>query len=151
MRKVAAGALAGLVGGAVIWIYEALVWVGAQHLMPLRGIPANAVGLVFGKPTQAALGATAYLLGVLIHFTFASAWGALFATVWPLLRHRGCEATLAALFYAAIAWVIMHAAIAAISSDHPDYLDPVVVIGGFTSHIFFTVPMALLVKRWVVE
>jgi hypothetical protein len=47
-----AGIVAGLVGGIVIWIYEALVWVGAQNLMPLAGIPRNATGLVFGKQIQ---------------------------------------------------------------------------------------------------
>ena len=38
----------GLVGGVIIWIYEAVVWVGVQRLMPLAGIPRNATGLVFG-------------------------------------------------------------------------------------------------------
>jgi hypothetical protein len=37
------------VGGVCIWIYEAIVWVWAQHQMPLIGIPGNATGLVFGK------------------------------------------------------------------------------------------------------
>ncbi len=35
----------GVVGGACIWIYEASVWVWAQHQMPLIGIPGNATGL----------------------------------------------------------------------------------------------------------
>jgi hypothetical protein len=38
-------------------------------------------------------------------------------------------------------------AIALVSDSHPNYLDPVVVIGGFMSHIFFTVPLALYVKK----
>ncbi|MGF6875506.1 GNAT superfamily N-acetyltransferase [Paraburkholderia sp. MM5477-R1] len=33
------------------------------------------------------------------------------------------------------------------SSNHPAYFDPAVIIGGFMSHIFFTVPLALTVKR----
>jgi len=41
----------------------------------------------------------------------------------------------------------MHVAIAVASSNHPNYLDPNVVIGGFMSHLFFTVPLALTVKR----
>jgi hypothetical protein len=57
------------------------------------------------------------------------------------------EATLVALLYAVFAWIVMHAAIAAVSTSHPDYLDPVVIIGGFMSHIFFTVPLALVVKH----
>jgi hypothetical protein len=58
-----AGLLGGLVGGVVIWIYEAIVWVGVQHLMPMAGIPRNATGLVFGKAVQDQLGALAYLVG----------------------------------------------------------------------------------------
>ena len=49
---VRAGLLGGLVGGVSIWIYEAIVWVGVQRLMPLAGIPRNATGLVFGKEVQ---------------------------------------------------------------------------------------------------
>src|ERR1700741_1923050 len=95
-----AGVLGGLTGGCCIWIYEAIVWVGIQHQMPLAGIPANATGLVFGKAFQASLGLGAHVLGTVIHFTFAMAWGVLFALVWPAFRRRGWEASLLALFYA---------------------------------------------------
>src|SRR3954454_4622975 len=103
-----AGLLGGLVGGVCIWIYEAVVWVGIQHQMPLAGIPANATGLVFGKPFQASLGLGAHLLGTAIHFAFAMAWGVLFALIWPFFRRRGWEATLVALVYAVFAWIVMH-------------------------------------------
>jgi hypothetical protein len=142
-----AGVIGGLVGAVVIWIYEALVWVGAQHLMPLAGIPRNATGLVFGKHVQDSLGILAYVLGTGIHFVFAAAWGVLFAAVWPYFRRRGYEATLVALFYAVIAWIVMHVAISIAGDNHPNYFDPNVIIGGFMSHIFFTVPLALTVKR----
>ncbi|MGH8143876.1 MAG: hypothetical protein ACREU2_15325 [Steroidobacteraceae bacterium] len=145
--QVAAGLLGGLVGGVTIWIYEALVWVGVQHQMPLAGIPANATGLVFGPAVQRALGLGAYLLGAAIHFCFALAWGVLFAVLWPWFRRRGFEATLIALFYAVVVWVVMHLAIVTVSSSHPRYADPNVVIGGMLSHLFYTVPLALLVKR----
>jgi hypothetical protein len=146
-KTLTAGVVGGLVGGVVIWIYEALVWVGVQHQMPLQGIPANAVGLVFGKPAQASLGPLSYLLGTGIHFAFAAAWGVGFALIWPYFRRRGIEATLVALFYAVVAWIVMHLAIAVVSTSHPDYTDPVVIIGGFMSHLFFTVPMALVIQR----
>lgn len=146
-RTVLVGAEAGLLGGVTIWLYEACVWVGVQHQMPLSGIPANAVGLVFGKPAQTALGLWAYVIGTAIHFGFAMAWGVLFAALWPILRGRRIEATLAALFYAVIAWIVMHLAIMAVSASHPDYADPNVIIGGFMSHIFFTVPLALMVQH----
>jgi hypothetical protein len=142
-----AGIVAGLVGGVVIWIYEALVWVGAQNLMPLAGIPRNATGLVFGKQMQESLGWIAYLTGAGIHFVFSMAWGVLFAWLWPYFRKRGYEATFVALIYAVIAWIVMHAAIMIASDNHPDYFDPVVIIGGFMSHFFFTIPLALIVKR----
>lgn len=141
------GILGGLIGGVVIWIYEAVVWVGVQHSMPLAGIPRNATGLVFGSEVQLSLGWLAYFIGTGIHFFFSIAWGVLFARMWPWLRRQGLEATLSALFYAVIAWIVMHAAIAAVSDNHPNYLDPAVVIGGFMSHFFFTVPLALYVKR----
>lgn len=142
-----AGVIGGLIGAVIIWIYEALIWVGAQHLMPLAGIPRNATGLVFGKQVQESLGIWAYVVGTGIHFVFATAWGVLFATIWPYFRRRGYEATLVALFYAVLAWIVMHVAIMIASDNHPNYYDPVVIIGGFMSHIFFTVPLALTVKR----
>jgi hypothetical protein len=144
---VIAGVNAGVTGGIIIWIYEALVWVGVQHQMPLIGIPRNAVGLVFGAAVQESLGFGAYVLGTAIHFFFSAAWGVLFALLWPWFRRRGYEATFIALPYAVFAWIVMHAAIMVVSDNHPNYYDPVVIIGGFMSHIFFTVPMALIVKK----
>ena len=35
----------------------------------------------------------------------------------------------------------------AVSSNHPNYFDPNVIIGGFMFHFFFTVPLALIVKK----
>ena len=142
-----AGIQGGLTGAIVIWLYEALIWVGVQHQMPLAGIPRNATGLVFGKAFQESIGIWAYILGTVIHFVFASAWGILFAFVWPYFRRRGYEATFIALFYAIIAWIAMHVAISIASDNHPNYLDPAVVIGGFMSHFCFTVPLALVIKR----
>ena len=142
-----AGLIGGLLGGIIIWVYEAIVWVGVQHLMPLAGIPRNATGLVFGKDVQDSLGAIAYIVGTGIHFVFALAWGVIFALIWPTFRRHGYEATLVALFFAVVLWIVMHVAIAIVSSNHPDYLDPMVVIGGFMSHIFYAVPLALYVKH----
>ena len=142
-----AGLFGGLVGGVIIWIYEAIVWVGVQHLMPMAGIPRNATGLVFGKEVQDSLGALAYVVGTGIHFFFALAWGVLFAVAWPYFRRRGMEATLVALFFAVLLWIVMHVAIAIVSNNHPNYLDPFVIIGGFMSHFFYAVPLALVVKR----
>ena len=146
-KTVRAGLIGGLVGGVSIWVYEAIVWVGIQGQMPPAGIPRNATGLVFGMDVQEALGPFAYVLGTGIHFFFCFVWGALFAFLWPFFRARGYEATLVALIFAVIVWIAMHCAIALVSSDHPNYLDPNVVIGGMMSHLFYTVPLALVVKR----
>lgn len=140
------GVIAGLLGGVTIWIYEALVWVGVQHQMPLAGIPRNATGLVFGADVQASLGWFAYVLGTIIHFFFAAVWGVVFACLWPHFRRRGIEATLVALPFAMIIWILMHVAIMIASNNHPNYYDPNVIIGGFMSHFCFAVPMALYVK-----
>ena len=147
-RLIKAGLIGGLAGGVIIWIYEAIVWVGVQHLMPMQGIPANATGLVFGKAVQASLGPLSYVVGTSIHFFFSMAWGVGFALIWPYFRKRGVEATLVALLYAVIAWIVMHLAIIVAVDVHPDYTDPAVVIGGFMSHFFFTVPLALIVKHY---
>jgi hypothetical protein len=45
----------------------------------------------------------------------------------------------------------MHVAITIASDNHPNYYDPVVIIGGVMSHLFFTVPLALVVKRQLAE
>ena len=71
----------------------------------------------------------------------------LFASIWPYFRRRGFEATFVALPYAMIAWIVMHLAIMVASDNHPNYYDPNVIIGGFMSHFFFAVPMALYVKH----
>ncbi len=142
------GATAGLLGGVSIWIYEIVVWVNIQHIMVLSGLAQNAVGLVFGNATKASLGfGVASVLGAAIHFGFAAAWGVLFATIWPWFRQRGYEATFVALFYAVFAWIVMHGAIMVAGPDHPNYYDPSVIMSGFMSHVFFTVPMALYIKR----
>ena len=141
------GIYSGLLGAVFIWFYEAFVWVGIQHLMPMAGIPRNATGLVFGKAFQEAIGIWAYVLGTLIHFAFAMVWGIVFAKVWPFFRQRGIEATLVGLFYAVIAWLAMHIAISLAGDNHPNYYDPAIVIGGIMSHFFFAVPLALNVKR----
>ena len=142
-----AGVVGGIVGGVSIWIYEAIVWVGVQHLMPLEGIPRNATGLVFGKAVQDGLGALSYVLGTGIHFFFCLVWGVVFAAIWPWFRQRGHEATLVALLYAVLIWIAMHVAIAVASSNHPNYLDPNIIIGGFMSHLFYAVPLALVVSK----
>ena len=61
VMTIRAGLIGGVIGGVIIWIYEAIVWVGVQHLLPLAGIPRNATGLVFGKAVQEQLGGFAYL------------------------------------------------------------------------------------------
>jgi hypothetical protein len=50
-----------------------------------------------------------------------------------------------------VAWIAMHVAITIASDNHPNYYDPVVIIGGVMSHLFFTVPLALVVKRQLAE
>ncbi|WP_198347590.1 hypothetical protein [Nocardia terrae] len=150
-QTVRAGLIGGLVGGVCIWIYEAIVWVGVQHQMPMKGIPRNATGLTFGQHVQTSLGAWAYVLGTVIHFAFALGWGVLFAAIWPYFRRRGIEATLVALPYAMLAWIVMHLSIALVSDSHPNYGDSAVVIGGFMSHFCYAVPLALVVKQQLAQ
>lgn len=83
---------------------------------------------------QNGLGALAYVVGTVIHFFCALAWGVVFALVWPAFARRGYEVTLIAMFFAVFLWIVMHIAIAVASSNHPNYLDPNVIIGGFIKH-----------------
>ena len=141
-----AGLTGGLVGGACIWVYEAVVWAGVQQLMPIAAIPANATGLMFGKAVQHDLGFWASVFGTCTHFGFAAVWGVGFAAIWPWFRRRGWEATALALPFAVALWVVMHAAISLAGHEHPDYHDANVIIGGIMSHLFFAVPLALIVR-----
>lgn len=146
-RTVRAGLAGGLAGGVCIWVYEAVVWAGVQHLLPLAAIPANATGLMLGKEVQHALGIWASVIGIATHFGFAGVWGIIFATIWPPFARRGWEATTLALPFALVLWVVMHAAISFAGYEHPNYLDPNVIIGGVMSHLFYAVPLALVVRR----
>jgi hypothetical protein len=51
------------------------------------------------------------------------------------------EATPVELPFAAVVWVAMHGAIAIVSTNHPDYLDP-----NLGRNISFATPLALVVK-----
>jgi len=144
--NVRAGLAGGVVGGACIWVYEAVVWAGVQHLLPLAAIPANATGLMFGKAVQQELGIWASVLGTLTHFGFAAGWGVGFAAIWPWFLRRDWEATALALPFAVVLWVVMHCAIIIAGHEHPNYLDPNVITGGVMSHLFFAVPLALVVR-----
>jgi len=125
----------------------AMVVVAVGVVVAVVRMIMTVVVLVFGKEVQDSLGAVAYAVGTGIHFFFVFAWGLVFARVWPIFARRGYEATLVAMFFAAIVWIVMHVAIALVSSNHPNYLDPNVIIGGFVSHLFYAVPLALIVKH----
>jgi len=86
------------------------------------------------------------VLGTMTHFGFAAIWGVGFAAIWPWFRQRGWEATTLALPFAALLWVVMHAAIVLAGHEHPNYFDPNVIIGGVMSHLFYAVPLALFVR-----
>jgi hypothetical protein len=142
-----AGVAGGLVGAVTSWIYELVVWVHLLHITSVAGIAENTAVLSFG-PGIRALGAGTLVIGVAIHFLTAIAWGLLFAWLWPALRARHIEATLAALFYGIFAWIVMHCVVLALFSPAPPTYTVYSVINGFMGHTFaFSVPMALCIKR----
>ena len=142
-----AGVAGGLMGAVTSWIYELIVWVRLLHLTSAYGIAENTAVLSFG-PGIRSLGAGAFALGVCIHFLTAIVWGILFALIWPALRARSIEATLAALFYGIFAWIIMHNVVLALFSPAPPTYTVYSVINGLMAHTFaFSVPMALVIKR----
>jgi hypothetical protein len=142
-----AGIVGGLVGALTSWLYELIVWVHFLHLTSVAGIAENTAVLSFG-PRIRTLGAGALILGVAIHFLTAVIWGILFAFIWPALRARSIEATLAALFYGIFAWVVMHNVVLYLFSPAPPQYTTYSVINGLMAHTFaFSVPMALVIKR----
>ena len=142
-----AGLIGGLVGGLGIWLYELVVWVNLLHLTDFKGMLEGAATLSLG-PAIHRLGAMTAGLGVAIHFAFAALWGIGFAWLWPMLKARGIEATLAALFYGIFAWIVMHNVLLALFAPTPPTYTTYSVLNGFVSHTFaFTVPMALVIKR----
>ena len=142
-----AGLIGGVVGAVTSWLYELIVWVRLLHLTSAYGIAENTAVLSFG-PAIRRLGAGAFALGVCIHFLTAVLWGILFALIWPALRARSIEATLAALFYGIFAWIIMHNVVLALFSPAPPTYTVYSVLNGFVAHSFaFSVPMALVIKR----
>jgi len=64
--------------------------------------------------------------------------------MWP---GRGTWILSAALALCVILAAGSTRAIAIASDNHPNYLDPFVIIGGFMSHFFYAVPLALIVKQ----
>lgn len=142
-----AGVAGGVVGALTSWIYELIVWVRLLHITSAYGIAENTAVLSFGTGIRR-LGAGAFALGVGIHFLTAVIWGILFALIWPFLRARSIEATLAALFYGVLAWVVMHNVVLALFSPAPPTYTVYSVINGLMAHTFaFSVPMALVIKR----
>ena len=134
-------------GAVASWIYELIVWVHLLHLTSVSGIAENTAVLSFG-PGVRSLGAGALALGIAIHFLTAVLWGILFALIWPALRARCIEATLAALFYGIFAWVVMHNVVLALFSPAPPSYTVYSVINGLMAHTFaFSVPLALVIKR----
>src|SRR5580692_13001206 len=145
--KLRAGVIGGLVGAVTSWIYELIVGVRLLHLTTAYGIAENTAVLSFGAGIRR-LGYGAFALGVGIHFLTAVIWGILFALLWPALRARAIEATLAALFYGIFAWVVMHNVILALFSPAPPSYTVYSVLNGLMAHTFaFSVPMALVIKR----
>jgi hypothetical protein len=142
-----AGVAGGLVGAVTSWLYELIVWVRLLHLTSVYGIAENTAVLSFGTGIRR-LGAAAFALGVGIHFLTAVIWGIGFALIWPALRARAIEATLAALCYGILAWVVMHNVVLALFSPAPPTYTVYSVLNGLMAHTFaFSVPMALVIKR----
>ena len=124
-----AGLLGGLVGGVTIWLYEIVDQSIFRKVATPYQIGENTAVLALG-PDIRSLGAGAFALGAAIHLATALAWGVLFAFLWPSLRRRGAEATLAGGVFGVFAWIVMHdVLLAAFSPDPPAYATLSVING----------------------
>jgi len=95
---------------------------------------------ILAAPTRA------FWLGAAIHCLTAIVWGWAFAAIWPWLRARRVEPTLAGLGFGWIAWMVMHVGVlAAVSPAPPVYTPDSVVIGFFSQMVVFAVPLALTI------
>lgn len=147
-RALRAGAIAGFIGGVTIWLYEIVVWVHLLQIRTMQGLFENSAVLAFGPAASAWPEPLPLIASALVHFVTAIIWGVLFALLWPPLRARGIEATLAALFFGIFAWIVMHNVVLALFSPAPPTYTVYSVLNGFVSHTFaFSVPVALIVKR----
>lgn len=145
-RALQHGAIAGMVGAITIWIFEYIVQVPVLHQTDAAGVVQHTALLVFG-PGILAKPISAFWLGAIIHCLTGIVWGVIFATAWPSLAARRVEAMLAALFFGAFAWVIMHNVVLAIfSPDPPIYTFNVVLLGMMSHMVAFAVPLAWTVK-----
>ena len=145
--RIATGLVAGFVGSLTIWIYEMIILCFATHSSTLPGVVQHTALLVFG-PSILSYPLVAFLLGAVIHCATGMAWGVIFALIWPTLRQAGTEATLAALGFGVVAWVVMHIVVLAVFSPLPPIYTPDIVINGMMSHmVAFSVPLALVVQR----
>jgi hypothetical protein len=147
-RQLRAGAIAGFIGGITIWLYEIVVWVHLLHLRTMQGLFENSAVLAFGPAVAQWPEPLPLIVSALVHFVTAMIWGIVFALLWPWLRARGIEATLAALFFGICAWIVMHNVVLALFSPAPPTYTVYSVLNGFVSHTFaFSVPVALIIKR----
>jgi hypothetical protein len=144
--RVSTGLTAGLVGGITIWIYEIVDQTFIRKVASPWQIAINTSVLAFG-PKMKELGVLAFVLGVAIHFAVALAWGVLFALIWPMLKARKVEATLAGLVYGVFAWVVMHNGLLNTFSPNPPPYTGFSILNGMVSHTAgFAIPLALTVK-----
>ncbi len=144
--RVPTGLTAGFVGGVTIWLYEIADQTFIRHVASPYQIATNTSVLAFG-PKIRGLGIVAFVLGMAIHFAVALAWGVLFALIWPALKARKVEATLAGLFYGVFAWVVMHNGLLNTFSPNPPPYTGFSILNGMISHTAgFAIPLALTVK-----
>lgn len=145
--RIRIGLLAGFVGAVTIWIYEFVVLFWLLRQTTALGVVQHTALLVFG-PHVLATPVFAFVAGFLIHCLTAMVWGVTFALAWPAVSRRGIEASLAALVFGAIAWVVMHVVVLAWLSPDPPVYTVYSVINGLMSHmVAFAVPLALTVQH----
>jgi hypothetical protein len=145
IERLRAGLISGLVAAGTTWTYEFIVNVYVLRMSSIYAIAQHGALLVFG-PRVEALGAWTLLIGMGVHFGTSCAWGVVFAMIWPWLRARGFEASLAGVMFGLLACLVMVNILIHVSPMHVKPTLVLVLLSVIFHTLPFGIPLALVVQ-----
>lgn len=143
--RLRAGLIAGLTAAATTWAYEFIVNVYVLKMSSIYTIAQHGALLVFGPRVQA-LGGWTLLIGMGVHFGTSCFWGILFAMIWPWLRARGFEASLAGVLFGLLACLVMDSIVIHVSPMHVKPTLVLILLSVIFHTLPFGIPLALVVQ-----
>jgi hypothetical protein len=144
-ERLRAGLISGLVAAISTWAYEFIVNVYVLKMSSIYMIAQHGALLVFGPRVQA-LGQWTLLIGMGVHFGTSCVWGMFFAMVWPWLRARGFEASLAGVLFGLLACLVMVNILIHVSPMHVQPTLVLILLSVIFHTLPFGIPLALVVQ-----